>query len=545
MSEFHWSNETFQVFLSSILDLVADLSEKKHPFVLSIWSMKTPFLKSIQPSIVPSSFSNGFIHFFLDENKETEIETSSNLPDSLSKYPFILALVSNEFAIALIVQSLKKDRFQDESSVIGSFTYDADNVQHFSKEMCPHSLNNKLNLVGTRLYQQNTSFVLEKLDSELRSVEDQLRRMKASNDFFTKVAWEMDVSRLLGKIADGLKEAIHYELFEIIFYNRVKKEIEEKSRFRRNDSKYGGSNLTIELNPSVVKAIYRHRHAVFFENVLKHNAVSNPKLIHITELSKAVILPLVKDRRLQGIIKLFFKGTANITEQDVEWLSDISHQITKSLASANAHEIATRQASNDALTGIANRRLFTEQYNRDFKRFRRFGGEMAVMMIDIDHFKHYNDREGHLQGDLVLKGVAQILSSNIRQTDFLARFGGEEFAVILPGTELKGAGILAQKINQAIAKTPFLNSDKQPNGFISVSIGVSSVINGANSPEDLLHQADMALYYAKENGRNKTFLYAGNGKFISPEHYDEDEKIPTTEKVKTPKTMLKQSTKKT
>jgi diguanylate cyclase (GGDEF)-like protein len=159
----------------------------------------------------------------------------------------------------------------------------------------------------------------------------------------------------------------------------------------------------------------------------------------------------------------------------------------------------------DGLTGLLNRRRFDEILTEEWQRGAREQKSLALLLIDIDHFKLYNDTYGHLRGDAALKKVAQALSSSTqRQTDRIARYGGEEFVAILPDTDLNGAMLVAEKMRKAIANLALEQSTLATRRVLSVSIGIASTIpNTRQSRLALIQSADSALYQAKENGRNR------------------------------------------
>ena len=128
-------------------------------------------------------------------------------------------------------------------------------------------------------------------------------------------------------------------------------------------------------------------------------------------------------------------------------------------------------------------------------------------MIDIDNFKHYNDTNGHPQGDIVLRGAARLFKKYCRDTDFVFRYGGEEFAVLLPETTAPQAYIIAERIRKAIAEYPFLNRANQPGGALTVSIGIAGYPEDANSETELIDAADKALYNVKRSSRNRCCIY--------------------------------------
>lgn len=164
-----------------------------------------------------------------------------------------------------------------------------------------------------------------------------------------------------------------------------------------------------------------------------------------------------------------------------------------------------RLAVTDPLTGAPNRLYFQQRLGRELRRLRRFGGDLCLMSLDIDNFKQINDRYGHSSGDAVLQEfVRRIARSLPRDTDWYARIGGEEFAVILDGTNLPGGALVAEKVRLAIADTPMTTSNALLH--VTVSIGVSGLSTGADRAdytiESLLQLADRGLYASKERGRN-------------------------------------------
>ncbi len=155
----------------------------------------------------------------------------------------------------------------------------------------------------------------------------------------------------------------------------------------------------------------------------------------------------------------------------------------------------------DPLTGLNNRRSMMEVLEKEFDRHRRSGKHIGLIMIDIDHFKKVNDTYGHQKGDVVLQGLATLLKRHLRQYDTAARFGGEEFALILPETDLEEAARVAERLRRAAENLSF---DKIPGLQISASLGVACFPGeGIDTPDDLIREADYALYNAKRHGRNR------------------------------------------
>jgi two-component system chemotaxis family response regulator WspR len=196
--------------------------------------------------------------------------------------------------------------------------------------------------------------------------------------------------------------------------------------------------------------------------------------------SKAYIHKLQRDR----VFEALQKAQADLEKQNIELL---------------------RLSQLDGMTEVANRRYFDEYLLIELKRATRNQLPLAVIMLDIDHFKTYNDTYGHLQGDVCLKKVAAILKQQKRRpADFIARYGGEEFSLLLPETDLAGAATLAEKVRAAIESEHIPHQGSSTAAYVTASLGVTGGIPTADdSPEKWLGQADAMLYKAKQAGRNQ------------------------------------------
>jgi diguanylate cyclase (GGDEF)-like protein len=155
------------------------------------------------------------------------------------------------------------------------------------------------------------------------------------------------------------------------------------------------------------------------------------------------------------------------------------------------------QSVTDVLTGVQNRRSFDLKLEEECVRARSRQTKLSLLMIDVDHFKGFNDTFGHPAGDEVLCAVAQLLQSELRDCDHLFRYGGEEFAVVMPDTTCKGAFVLGERFRRAVQRAPW------PKRAVTISIGVAATDGNLTTPTELLQAADRALYHAKQNGRNR------------------------------------------
>lgn len=178
---------------------------------------------------------------------------------------------------------------------------------------------------------------------------------------------------------------------------------------------------------------------------------------------------------------------------------------TEALAAAN--ERLARLAETDGLTGLYNHRHLHERLGLEVERSRRSGLPVSLLMIDVDHFKEYNDRHGHPAGDEVLRRLARLMNAERRANDLCARYGGEEFAILLVDTAKETGAAAAERLRQRVAEHGFPDAETQPGGRLTISVGVATHPGDADTPAALLEAADEALYEAKRQGRNRVALY--------------------------------------
>jgi diguanylate cyclase len=207
---------------------------------------------------------------------------------------------------------------------------------------------------------------------------------------------------------------------------------------------------------------------------------------------------------VQDIVKELINATAAL-KQKGEKISKKLEESTNEISSLKKNlQQVTIESQRDFLTGVFNRKTFEKYVDEQIVLAKQKHTTMCLMMIDIDHFKMFNDRFGHLLGDEVLKIVARTLTDILKGRDVVARFGGEEFIVILPETPLEGAMKVAEMIRTAIASKELKRRDTGENyGTITVSIGVSRFREDSDTLPILIKRADDALYVSKNSGRNR------------------------------------------
>ncbi|HVI90921.1 MAG TPA: diguanylate cyclase [Dongiaceae bacterium] len=213
-------------------------------------------------------------------------------------------------------------------------------------------------------------------------------------------------------------------------------------------------------------------------------------------------MPLTAQGENVGLLYLEEAEDQTIDERD---LAVLTETIAFALANLRLRERLRNQSVRDPLTDLFNRRYLEETLELEFSRTRRDQRPLSVIMLDIDHFKRFNDLHGHDAGDLVLKAVGQLLKRTIRTGDVPCRYGGEEFILVLPGNTVEEAGSLAERIRGA-AEEIEINHKNAPLGKITVSLGIAAFPQSGATVTEVLNAADQALYQAKRNGRNQSAM---------------------------------------
>ncbi len=216
-----------------------------------------------------------------------------------------------------------------------------------------------------------------------------------------------------------------------------------------------------------------------------------------------IAAPIVVSGELWGAVSVVF-GAGSVPRGAEARLARFAGLVALAIANAAAWDELARQASTDALTGLANRRAFEERMNTEAGRARRYDRELALAVLDVDHFKAVNDTYGHQVGDRVLEEVARRLASEARGGELVARIGGEEFGWLMPETGPAGARAAAERLGRAISAVPF-----DVAGIVTVSVGVATLADAGGDVDALARLADRALYRAKAGGRDQTVVHAG------------------------------------
>ena len=210
--------------------------------------------------------------------------------------------------------------------------------------------------------------------------------------------------------------------------------------------------------------------------------------------------------QLQGLLLLQRYDGLSFSEEEEKTLQFYFKHATALLDNALLYRKTQQLAITDGLTKLYNHRYFQDCLKDELVRAKRFRRPLSLIIIDIDHFKHFNDTYGHQQGDNVLKEIAHLLQKNVRSIETVSRYGGEEFTIILPETDLEEGREIAERLRSKVENNEFSITKVNAQEKITISLGVSSFPSAAENQVDLIRNADQALYRAKDSGRNQAVV---------------------------------------
>ena len=231
---------------------------------------------------------------------------------------------------------------------------------------------------------------------------------------------------------------------------------------------------------------------------IDNNKVAN--FLKEAKMKSYILVPLLSKHTHFGSL-IVFSSRENISNSELNFLGLFAKQIELAITIADLFQAVKEQAITDGMTGLYNRRYFEEYIKKEAIRAMRQNQKFTVIGLDLDHLKQINDTYGHNYGDIAIKTIAEVLKSNARSIDIAARMGGEEFNLILPGVDIEGGCIAAERIRKAIESV-----ELEKIGHITASLGIATYPEQSDDLEELLELTDQAMYEAKRNGRNRVTI---------------------------------------
>ena len=238
------------------------------------------------------------------------------------------------------------------------------------------------------------------------------------------------------------------------------------------------------------------------ENIQSYSA---DPFVQILKTDELVVVPLKAKDKVNGIVLADnFITKKPITKDDLRMLIMLANQAGLAIENSQLYELTVMRAHQDSLTGLWNHGYFQYLLQEELEKAKAVRMPLSLIMLDIDDFKIYNDSLGHRAGDKILVELTQLLKNKSRKMDFVCRYGGEEFTIILPQTEKREAFAIAERVRQDIASHPFSHEEILPAKKLTVSLGVTTFPEDGTSPSEIITSSDKMLYQAKNKGKNNT-----------------------------------------
>jgi len=348
----------------------------------------------------------------------------------------------------------------------------------------------------------------QRLLEEKKELETKNKELEALSRLAQALASTLDVGEVLTHLTKSIHETFSFDRIVVGLVDQDNLCEEAKVAFAPRDdlTESGLKRMRWFLRDGErhpwIRTVLQEGRMLMVKNPAEHPDTKDTPLaeLHRNAFIKA---PMVARGRIVGTITVENRETGrDIDPEHLEILGIFADAAAMAIENAQLYQKMKELSVRDELTGLYNRRHLLHQINAEWNHAQRHEMSIALLMLDIDHFKMLNDKNDHLTGDAALKKLAKILLRKTRGIDTVARFGGEEFIVILPRTSKANAELVAEKLRDCVEKTNFVGEGAVPGGSLTVSVGVAAYPDDASTPQQLIERADWALYEAKAAGRN-------------------------------------------
>ncbi len=327
-----------------------------------------------------------------------------------------------------------------------------------------------------------------------------LKILKAIFGIVSSIGSELELKKVCDLIVDKVFKIVNCNGCAIILIDGDKVKLQSEIGF-------GKSIKDVEFTKEMplIKYILSTKNKLFIGNI--ENSYFKYSIPKGEQTTSMICIPVIVREEVKGIIYIDSRKTNAFSSKHEYFLNILAHEISIAIERALNYEEIKKLTVLDELTGVYNRRKFNIDLKDAVNEAIRYVKSLSLLMIDIDHFKKFNDFHGHQMGDMVLKEIGKVLIESKRTTDRIYRYGGEEFSVICTETNKESARVFAERLREVVRSGNFVEEDKiKPQGNITISIGVANFPFDATKIDYLIKYADDALYRAKARGRDKVVM---------------------------------------
>jgi diguanylate cyclase (GGDEF)-like protein len=363
-----------------------------------------------------------------------------------------------------------------------------------------HRLNNRITGLQRDLLEKERSLLIAERAVK-RKVYDLHNLVEASNEIYSILNFKQLINSalltIIGQLGIQNAFALMYDSSRHSFNRNFQKGLREKEI----------QSLKFKSESALAKYCLTHS-TPFYISELKQSAELRRFRDKLKKLNINILAPIVYSERLQGVIGIGDKLYANeFSQTDFELFHVLVNIISISIENAIHYEEVKNLSLTDGMTNLHNYRYFTIRLKEELNRAKRNKTKVSLLILDIDHFKNYNDTLGHQAGDEALRTLGRVLKSTVRDEDIVSRYGGEEFCIILPDISKSDIMPLGERVRRIIELHQFYKERVQPEGKVTVSLGGATYPDDAKDGDELVAKADQALYKAKNYGRNRLVIY--------------------------------------
>jgi len=317
----------------------------------------------------------------------------------------------------------------------------------------------------------------------VQEYEYQIQVLQIFQEFLINVNKKLDLDELGNYITDYIKKTFQSKECSLMVNNQ------------RFSSEQNIDMKKVETERIAVKEAAKKQSPLLLQNIKTDSLVFDIK----NEVEEALLsIPIFDEETIVACINIY-DDINHIHKKEVELVTEFVTKASASISNAIKYNLLKKKSHTDYLTGVYNRHYFIDRLAYEINRMKN---GLSILLFDIDFFKVYNDTNGHLAGDTLLKELAELIQIKLRPSDIIGRYGGEEFIVILPEIEGNEAEEVAERLRKAVEDQPFKARETQPTKKVTISIGITTT-HMKMQKEELVKEADKNLYHAKKSGRNR------------------------------------------
>ena len=333
-----------------------------------------------------------------------------------------------------------------------------------------------------------------------RQLSAQLSQLKFLNHLGQDLARNLDLEQTMQRLTEAVIESLGVDELAVLLFDRELRKVHLLTASGFDEGRV--VQMPFEADRGITGVALRTRASVYVPNL----ADDSREVAYRSEpdpQGSLLSVPMVYQLEVVGVLNFSSSRMDAFDEADRALFETVTSQAALALANARLYQETLALTETDGLTGLLNRRGLDKRLALEWARTQRAAHPMSAIMVDIDHFKLYNDQQGHQLGDETLRKVARLLNQKVRSVDAVARYGGEEFLILLPDATKPQAIEVAKKLRRTIEAADFDKGYLQPLGRVTISCGVATSPTDADSAHALVQAADEALYAAKAHGRNR------------------------------------------